>query len=76
MFGVQYVDDAGIEHNTVVMRIGGKWYMPPNGEAWAQTLRPLTRDTWLAKQLGEAWLTRSSPVPKADAVDILSSAKK
>jgi hypothetical protein len=73
MFAVQYVGDDGVEHNTVVMRIGSKWYLPPNGEAWSGTLRPLLGESWLGKQLSEAWLTRMASVPKADDVDVFGT---
>ena len=75
MFAVQYCDEGGVEHRTVVMRIGGQWYLPPNGEIWAQSLRPLKGDAWLAKQLSEALQSHTAPVPKTDAVDILGKAE-
>lgn len=71
MFAIQYCDESGNEHKTVVMRIAGQWYLPPNGEAWAQALKPLKSDTWLAKQLSESFGAHAAPLPRADAVDIL-----
>lgn len=71
MFAVQYLDDEGLSHDTVVMHIGGLWYLPPNGEVWARSLRPLKEDTWLAKQLSLARASSAAPLPKVDAVDVL-----
>lgn len=71
MFAVQFTDDEGRVRNTVVMRIGGQWYLPPNGEAWSQALQPLKEDTWLARQLSDAFAVQAAPLPKSDAVDIL-----
>lgn len=73
MFAVQFVDDEGAVHDTVAMRIGGDWYLPPNGETWSASLRRLKGDTWLAQQLGDALLTQTAPLPKNDAVDILGN---
>jgi hypothetical protein len=75
-YAIRYTDDAGTEHRTVVMRIGSQWYMPPNGEAWAGTLQHLKDGTPLARQLSEAFVSQTAPLPKADAVDILGSSGK
>lgn len=75
MFAVQYTDDAGTQHRTVVMRIGAQWWLPPNGEAWAGALLPLKDGTALARQLSDAFTSATAPLPKSDAVDILGSGK-
>jgi hypothetical protein len=75
-FAVQYTDDTGTQHRTVVMRIGSQWYLPPNGEAWAAAILPLKDGTPIARQLNEAFASRMAPLPKADAVDILGKTGK
>jgi len=79
-FVVKFTDENAIEHDTVVMRVawpgGPQWYLPPNGEVWARSLRILKDDTWLAKQLSEAFLARTSPLPKTDSVDVILRAPK
>jgi hypothetical protein len=70
-FAVQFADDEGQLRNTVVMRIGGQWYLPPNGEAWSRALQPLKEGTWLERQLTESFSLKATPLPKSDAVDIL-----
>ena len=72
-FAVQYVDDDGRLHTTLVHRVGGVWQLPPNGENYAATLRPLGRDSWLAKALDkkfEAFELRFEPKVPADAGDV------
>ena len=72
-FAVEYVDDAGNKHVTLAMRIGGRWHLPPNGENYAATLRPLANDSWLAKafesRLGDAV---PATVPAEDVVDVIA----
>lgn len=71
-YGIEYTDDDGTKHTTVVMNIGGQWYMPPNGENYAATLRPIKADTWLGKALEDGRLnSNTSSLPKEDAVDIV-----
>ena len=71
-YGVEYVDEAGNKHVTVLMRIGDQWYLPPNGENYASTLRQLNKDTWLAKLLTDRFNNSiTASLPKEDAVDIL-----
>lgn len=71
MFVVQYLDEEGLVHETVVMKVGTEWWLPANGESWVKSVRKLGDDTWLVKQLTEAQQVRTAPLPKADAVDIL-----
>lgn len=71
-FGIEYTDDDGEKHTTVAMCIGGQWYMPPNGENYAATLRPIKSDTWLGKALEEGRLnTNATSLPKQDSVDVI-----
>lgn len=75
---IEYVDDAGNKHRTIAMLdSAGTWYLPPNGENFASTLRPLSNTTWLAQALTaklEAMKTQATsselPVPPEDAVDV------
>lgn len=73
---VEYVDDAGNKHRTVaLLDANGTWYIPPNGENFAATLRPLAPNTWLAQKLTEclqrATATDKGTVPAEDAAEIL-----
>ena len=78
---IEYVDDAGNIHRTIAMvDPSGIWYLPPNGENFSATLRPLTANTWLAKALSEELARRdadsgksgpAAPVPGEDAVDVV-----
>lgn len=72
-YAVEYVDDNGDKHITLAMLVGGQWYLPPNGENYAATLRPINKDTWLAKQLDERLLSQGAApnAPKTDAVDVI-----
>ena len=75
-YAIQYVDDEGRSHVTLAHRIGGIWHLPPNGENYSSTLRPLNKDSWLAKGLErklnvlESSESSSSPVIPEDAGDI------
>lgn len=78
---IEYVDDTGNIHRTIAMvDSNGVWYLPPNGENFQATLRPLTPNTWLAKALAEELTRRDTdagklgpvaPVPAEDAVDVV-----
>lgn len=71
-YAIEYTDDEGTKHVTIVMRIGGQWYLPPNGENYAATLRPIRSDNWLGKALTERLLDSTpTALPKADAVDVV-----
>lgn len=72
-FGVEYVDDEGVKHTTVVQNMGGQWYLAPNGENFAASLRPVKADTWLAKMLDERFSgdTNVGALPRQDAVDVV-----
>lgn len=69
---VEFGDAEGRKHSTVLMHMGGQWYFPPNGESWANVLKPAAE--WLAKQLNEAAKNATpadADVPKADAVNVI-----
>ena len=75
-YGIEYTDDDGNKHTTIGMYIGGQWYLPPNGENYASTLRPLKSDTWLAKSLEErresdGGSVAGGGVPGQDNVDVV-----
>jgi hypothetical protein len=73
-FAVEYVDDGGAVHITLAVRIGGVWHLPPNGENYAATLRPLKADTWLSKDLESQFADRApATVPAEDAVDVVDA---
>jgi hypothetical protein len=70
-YAVRYGDDRGEAHTAVLMRIGGKWYMPPNAEQWSLAVKPLA--PWLEKQLGDHVSALAAPATKEDTVDVLSA---
>lgn len=72
MYGIQYGDASGKLHVAVVVKIGDQWYMPPNAEAWAGQLQPLT--PWLTKLLEADTAkkeVKDTSVPKMDSVNIM-----
>jgi hypothetical protein len=76
-FAIRYADDQGRIHTTIAIRCGKKWYLPPNGETWTGSLRPLN-DDWLEKLLEPAAqrlkaattpvASNTVPVPDVNAV--------
>lgn len=80
MFAVELGDESGQKVTTVVFKVGNAWYTDPNGETWAQKLRPIVKDSWLFKQLNSnlAQAVGAGPgsVPKEDAVDLFPDPKK
>jgi hypothetical protein len=77
---IEYVDDQGNKHRTIAMvDSAGTWYLPPNGENFAATLRPLGVGTWLSKLLVEkleslksAAQSADQPVPDEDSVNVVT----
>jgi hypothetical protein len=67
MVGLAYVDDAGQSHTTIALKIGARWYLAPNGEAWAAALKPLKPESWLAQALEK----KANPPPKPEPLDLL-----
>lgn len=79
-YALEFVDDQGTKHRTIAMRdANGTWYLPPNGENFAATLRPLAEGTWLSqelarvreKQQADAVPTDPKDVPAEDAAEII-----
>ncbi len=74
---IEYGDVNGRKHRTVVMTDGTNWYVPENGELWAEKLS--TPSTWLLGQLSNAmaaYESSNAPVseedlPNADAVEVI-----
>lgn len=78
---VEYGDAQGQKHTNVLLHMGGQWYMPPNGETWAQSLRPVA--DWLTRQLNQEFskvetkgVDAAASVPATDAVDVFPPEKK
>lgn len=71
MIPVRYSDEHGRVHHVVVFKAGNEYYMPPNAEQWAASLRPL-RD-WMKKGI-EAQLPGDGPLdaPSQDTVDVVA----
>jgi len=78
-FAIEYVDDNGNRHIQLAMYrvVDGKWYLPPNGENFAATLKSLGDNSWLAKKLNEriaetaAQNTDHAAIPTEDAAKVL-----
>ena len=71
-FAVEYLDEQGLPHTTLLQSIGGVWHLAPNGENYAATLRALSKDSWLSKMLEERVShLDTSKIPKTDSVDVL-----
>lgn len=69
MVALQYMDANGTAHEAVVLKVGNKWYLPPNSETWFGGLRELA--PWLVKQCEEQLSTQTATaVPKTDSVDL------
>jgi hypothetical protein len=83
-FAVDYVTDDGKRHVAIAQRVGGIWHLPPNGENYAATLRPLKKETWLSQLLEErfqssnpgAQAAANAAIPTGDAVDPLEDEMK
>jgi hypothetical protein len=81
-FAATYADESGKLHTSILLRVGGRWHIAPNGENFASTLKALRPGTPLANTL-EAAYERSlddamsaavksvANIPKDDAVDPL-----
>jgi len=73
MVAVQYYDEDGTEHRSVLLRVANKLYVPPNSENWAGALKESAG--WLAKGV-EGLISDSGTVPTADSVDVLKPTPK
>jgi hypothetical protein len=67
MVAVQYADENGDLHNTMLVKVGNQVYHAPNGEQWARQLRPAA--TWLADHVNKEIDSHAAPIPD-DAVDV------
>lgn len=73
-YAVEWADENGDKHRELMHFIGGQWYRAPNGENYAATLRPISKDSWLVEKLEDRRRNETTPaasVPKKDAVDVL-----
>lgn len=68
---VHYFDENGRPVTNVLVRVGGKFYFPPNGVEWAKSLKPAA--DWVqnaAKRLvGDP--PKNNHLPSEDDVDIM-----
>lgn len=77
MVAVEYFDKSGQRHETVVLSMGGKIFVPPNGEQWLFECKAAA--AWLERAIHEH-LDRARPqadkpkaqLPDKDAVDVLA----
>lgn len=70
MVAVAIGDAEGRLVSTVAVRVEGQgWFFPPNGQEWAEKLRPATAK--VSAKLEEIRAGRQAGVPKTDVVDIL-----
>jgi len=71
MVAVQYFDEYGKAHSTVLLKVGGMVYHAPNGEQWAGALRPASG--WLAEKVKTVMDSKDAPLPVTDAVDVIGT---
>lgn len=68
MVAVQYADEHGKKHNTVLLKVGDTVYHAPDGERWASGLKQAAG--WLASAVTAEVDSNSVSVPNNDKVDI------
>lgn len=68
MVAVQYADEHGKKHNTVLLKVGDTVYHAPDGERWAAGLKQASG--WLANAVIAEIDSGSVSVPDKDNVDI------
>jgi len=68
---LHYFDDAEKEHTSLAFKVGGQWYMDPEGENWAKRLRPLA--PWLLTQVEAKVKVAQTTTSDKDTVDVLGS---
>lgn len=71
MFGVRFSDAQGKVHQTVLLEMGGAYYMPPNSESWTAQLAEVS--PWLLKALKDRHAASPPDLPAKDVVDILGA---
>lgn len=71
LYAVQYFDENGQEHHTVVYKMGPSVYFDVNAERWAAGLRQAAG--FIAQAVNaEHTVLMSPPTPAGDQVDILA----
>jgi hypothetical protein len=70
-YAVQYYDENGQEHRTIVYKMGNSVYFDVNAERWAAGLRQASGFIAQAVNAEHAVLM-SPPGPSSDAVDVLA----
>jgi hypothetical protein len=71
-FAVQYFDENGLEHRTIVYKMGDTVYYDMNAERWAAGLRQAA--PYIAKAVNAEHAVMATPLaPGADQVDVLAS---
>jgi hypothetical protein len=71
MLAVRYSNEYGKVMDVVVLKAGGRIYMPPNAEAWANALSGVK--DWFFKGIKEKINIEGAPAPKEDMVDVVGS---
>ena len=71
MVAVQYFDEYGKGHNTVLLRVGTELYHAPNGEQWAAALKQAA--PWLKEVVMPELDSEKVPIPTEDEVDVVAS---
>lgn len=71
LYAIQYFDENGQEHRTVVYKLGNDVYYDLNAERWASGLRQAA--SFVSKAVNEEHgALISPPTPTADPVDVLA----
>lgn len=71
-YAVQYYDEYGLEHHTIVYKMGNGVYFDMNAERWAAGLRQASAFIAQAVNAEHAVLA-SPPAPSSDPVDVLAA---
>ncbi len=72
MVAVQYSDEQGRVRSAVLFKAGDRYYMPPNAEQWAGSLRECS--DWLTRGVEAKVVSqKSSEAPKQDSVDVIAA---
>lgn len=71
MVAVQFMDEFGRAHNSVLLRVGADVYHAPNGEQWAAALRPAAG--WLREKVLKSLDSEKEPIPAQDTVDVVGA---
>jgi hypothetical protein len=71
MVAVQYFDEYGKAHDTILVRVAGELYHAPNGEQWARSLRRAA--DWLKEKVFKELDVEKAPIPTEDTVDVVGT---